>query len=115
MRFVALLGGVIEVEPDDVVGHHVELQQRSCQGQNLHSTCVGVVAWRGSSSWLSVAVMIRTARSDIRCARPPSNGTSSNQISSESLLMAVNNAGFAEISVLTHSSLMPYPASSCSM
>ena len=48
-QFVALLGRVIEVEPDDVVGHHVELQQRSCQGQNLHSTCVGVVAWRGIS------------------------------------------------------------------
>ena len=33
----------------------------------------------------------------MRCARPPSNGTNSNQISSESLLIAVNNAGFAEM------------------
>src|SRR5690606_10552956 len=87
-----LFGRVVVVEPNDVC-HQADPQHRSCQGHDLHSKWVGVVACRGSSSPASVAVMTRTARSDMRCASPPSNGTSSNQISSLSLLMAVNSAG----------------------
>ena len=73
---------VVEVHPrvemqDAVVAHAGSLQQRSDHGQKRHSKKSGVVAMRGRSSPASVACRIRTPRSDMRCARSASKGTSS--------------------------------------
>ena len=71
------------------------LQQRSAMGRN------GIrrsrAWWRraAASSPASVACRIRTPRSDMRCARSASKGTSSWCSSAVSLLIAVNTAGAA--------------------
>ncbi len=60
-----------------VRAHGPVLQQRSDQGQKRHSWKSGDCAMRGSSSPASVALIIRTPLSLIRCASAPSNGTGS--------------------------------------
>jgi hypothetical protein len=82
---------------DAVVANAGSPQQRSDHGQKRHSKKSGVVATRGRSSPESVACRIRTPRSDMRCARSASKGTSSWCISAVSLLIAVNTAGAALI------------------
>src|SRR6056297_2587159 len=94
--------GVVEVAPrvemdDRLVGHAGWLQQRSAHGQNRHSWKSRVRAMRGSSSPASVARRIRTPRSDMRCARSTSKGTSSWCSSAVSLLIAVKSAGATEM------------------
>ena len=60
---------------DDVLRRHD--QHLSCHGQNRHSKKSRSRAMRGSSSPASVAWRMRTARSLMRWARSPSNGTNS--------------------------------------
>ena len=79
------------------ISHAGRLQQRSAHGQNRHSKKSRLAAMRGSSSPASVARRIRTPRSDMRCARSASKGTSSWCSSAVSLLIAVKSAGLAEM------------------
>ena len=82
LRFSALfvrapgIGDLVVVIPC-VVAHGPVLQQRSDQGQKRHSWKSAACAMRGSSSPASVARIIRTPLSLIRCASAPSNGTGS--------------------------------------
>ena len=67
-------GRIVEVTPRV---HPGRLQQRCAQGHIRHSKWSACWAMRGSRSPASVAWRMRTARSDIRCARAASKGTSS--------------------------------------
>ena len=73
---------VVEIPPwievdDLVVAHTANPQHRSAWAQNRHSKKSRLAAMRGSSSPASVACRIRTARSDMRCARSASKATCS--------------------------------------
>src|SRR5690606_13994836 len=93
---------VVEIPPwievdDLVVAHAANPQHRSAWAQNRHSKKSRLAAMRGSSSPASVACRIRTARSDMRCARSASKATCSWCSSAVSLLIAVKIAGEVEI------------------